>query len=70
MSDPARAAFPPLLDLREAGWPAARMVTAASVAVVNNGAVERAAHSRIGLSDHIYGFGHFCDILAAGSRDE
>lgn len=70
MSDPARAAFPPLLDLREAGWPAARMATAVSVAAVNNGAVERAAHSRIGLSDHIYGFGHFCDILAAGSRDE
>lgn len=70
MSDPARAAFPPLLDLREAGWPTARMATAVSVAAVNNGAVERAAHSRIGLSDHIYGFGHFCDILAAGSRDE
>lgn len=70
MSTPKREPFPPLLDLREAGWPAARMATAASVAAVNNGAVERAAHSRISLTDHIYGFGHFCDILAAGRRDE
>ena len=70
MSNPTRPAFPPLLDLREAGWPAARMTTAASVTSINNRAVAQAAHSRIDLTDHIYGFGHFCDILAAVRRDE
>ena len=70
MSNPARPAFPPLLDLREAGWPAARMTTASSVTSVNNRAVAEAANSRIDLTAHIYGFGHFCDILAAGRRDE
>jgi hypothetical protein len=64
------ALFPPLLDLCEAGWPVARMTTAASVTSVNNRAVEQAARDRLDLTDHVYGFGHFCDVLAAGSRDE
>ena len=70
MSNPARPAFPPLLDLREAGWPAVRMTTAASITSVNNRAVAAGRASRIDLTDHVYGFGHFCDILAAGRRDE
>lgn len=68
MSSSPRAPFPPLLDLREAGWPEARMATAASVTAANNRAVSRAAEKHLDLTDHVYGFGHFCDIL--GSRDE
>lgn len=70
MSNPPGLSFPPLLDLREAGWSETRMTTAASVANVNNCAVERAAHDRLDLTDHVYGFGHLCDILAAGNHDE
>lgn len=70
MSSSPRPPFPPLLDLREAGWSGARMTTATSVAAINNRAVEQAARDRLDLTDHIYGFSHFCDILAAGRRDE
>lgn len=68
MSSSPRAPFPPLLNLREAGWPEARMATAASVTATNNRAVAQAANERLDLTDHVYGFGHFCDIL--GNRDE
>lgn len=68
MSNPPRAPFPPLLDLRAAGWPEARMATAASVTAANNQAVSRAAEKHLDLTDHVYGFGHFCDVL--GTRDE
>ncbi len=70
MSNPWDLSFPPLLDLREAGWSETRMTTAALVANVNNRAVERAAHDRLDLTDHVYGFGHLCDILDAGNHDE
>jgi hypothetical protein len=44
------------------------MATAASVTAANNRAVSRAAEKHLDLTDHVYGFGHFCDIL--GTRDE
>lgn len=70
MSNSPGLSFPPLLDLRDAGWSETRMATAASVADVNNRAVERAARERLDLTDHVYGFGHFCDSLAASGRNE
>lgn len=44
------------------------MATAASVTAANNRAVSRAAEKHLDMTDHVYGFGHLCDIL--GTRDE
>lgn len=70
MTASRHTSFPPLLDLRAAGWSEARMATAASVAAVNNAAVDQATSSRLELTDHIYGFGHICDALAERPADE
>ncbi len=70
MTQSRRTPFPPLLDLRAAGWSETRMATAASVAAANNSAVDQAASERLNLTDHIYGFGPICDALAERHCDE
>lgn len=54
--------FPPLVDLRATGWPPARVEIAEAIASVNNEIVERAAHDRLDVGDHIYSFAKWCEL--------
>jgi hypothetical protein len=54
--------FPPLIDLRTAGWSPARVDLIEEIARINNEIVAHAALERLDLSDHVYSFPTWCDL--------
>lgn len=50
-----------MVDLRAAGWSEGRIKMALGIALSIDETVERIAHEKLGVNDHIYSFGTWCE---------